>query len=117
MYSNPIKVLEVYTDKLLDIAQKNASLIWGTQFFTAQDPKKIFALTAANGNLTTGGKLNANGKKIIQQLILSKIMVYQTFAMLTNEARQVIEQQSTFSHGKILPEMKTKKWTVRQSLL
>jgi hypothetical protein len=28
-YLNPIKVLEVYSDKLLDIAQKNASLIWG----------------------------------------------------------------------------------------
>jgi hypothetical protein len=28
-YLNPIKVLEVYLDKLLNIAQKNASLIWG----------------------------------------------------------------------------------------
>jgi hypothetical protein len=91
-YLNPIKVLEVNSDKLLDIAQKNASLIWGSQSFTAQDPKEIFALTAANGNLTAGGKLNANGKKIIQQYILSKIMGYQTLAMMTNEDCQVIEQ-------------------------
>jgi hypothetical protein len=34
-YSNPTKVLEVYLDKLLDIAQENASLIWGNQSFTA----------------------------------------------------------------------------------
>jgi hypothetical protein len=66
----------------------------GNQSFTAQDPKEIFALTAANGNLTTCGKLNTNGKKIIQQHILSKIIAYQTLAMLTGEARQVIEQQS-----------------------
>jgi hypothetical protein len=85
--------LEVYSDKLLDIAQKNASLIWGNQSFTAQDPKEIFALPAANGNLTAGGKLNANGKKMIQQFILSKIMVYQTLVMMTDKACQVIEQQ------------------------
>jgi hypothetical protein len=52
VYLNPIKVLEVYLDKLLDIAQKNTSLIWGNKSFAAQDPKEIFALTAANGNLT-----------------------------------------------------------------
>ncbi len=28
-YLTPIKVLDVYSDKLLDIAHKNASLIWG----------------------------------------------------------------------------------------
>ena len=93
-YINPIKVLEVNLDMLLDIAQKNASLIWGNQSFTAQDPKEIFELTAANGNLTAGGQLNTNGKKIIQQCILSKIMVHQTLAMMTDEALQVIEQQS-----------------------
>jgi hypothetical protein len=48
---------------LLDIAQKNASLIWGNQSVTAQDPKEIFALTAASGNLTTCGKLNAKWKE------------------------------------------------------
>ncbi len=94
-YSNLIKVFEVYLDNLLDIAQKNTSLIWGNQSLTAQAPKEIFALTVANRNLTTGGKLNANGKKIIQQHILSKVMAYQTLAMLTNEACQVIEQQFT----------------------
>jgi hypothetical protein len=110
-YSNPIKVLGVYSDKLLDIAQKNASLIWGNQSFTAQDPKEIFELTAANGNLTAGGQLNTNGKKIIQQCILSKIMVHQTLAMMTDEACQAIECL-TSSHGKILLKMKMKKWMV-----
>jgi hypothetical protein len=93
-YFNPIKVLEVYSDKLLDIAQKNASLIWGNQSFTDQNPKEIFELMAANGNLTNTGCLNAAGKKVVQQCILSKILVHQTLAMLTDEACQVIEQQS-----------------------
>jgi hypothetical protein len=93
-YFNPIKVLEVYSDKLLDIAQRKASLIWGNQSFTDQIPEEIFELTAANGNLNNTGPLNAAGKKVVQQCILSKILVHQTLAMLTDEARQVIEQQS-----------------------
>ncbi len=92
-YLNPMKVLEIYLDKLLDIAQKNASLIWGDQSFTDQNPKEIFELMAANGNLTNTGCLNTTGKKVIQQRILSKILAHQTLAMLTNEACQVIERQ------------------------
>ena len=91
---NQIKVLDVYSDKLLDIAHKNASLIWGNQSFTDQNPKAIEILTQANGELTTGGRLTASGKKVIQQRILSKILAHQTLALLNNEARQVIEQQS-----------------------
>ncbi len=93
-YLNSIKVLEVYSDKLLDIAQKSASLIWGNQSFTDQNPIEIFEPTAVNGNLTNAGCLNTSGKKVIQQRILSKILVHQTLAMLTNEACQVIEWQS-----------------------
>ncbi len=93
-YYNPIKVLEVYLDRLLDIAKKNTSFIWGDQSLTDQNPKEIFELTAANGNLTNTGCLNAAGKRVVQQCILSKILVHQTLAMLTDEAPQVIEQQS-----------------------
>jgi hypothetical protein len=96
-YLNPIKVLEFYSDKLLDIAQKNTSLIWGDQSFTDQNPKEIFELTAAKGNLANTGRLNTTGKKVIQQWILSKILAHQTLAMLTDEACQVIERQSDLS--------------------
>ncbi len=94
VYSNPIKVLDIYSDKLLDIAQRNASLIWGNESFTNQNPKEIEELTAANGNLTTGGRINPAVKKIVQQRILSKVLAHQTLALLTKEVRQVIEQQS-----------------------
>jgi hypothetical protein len=30
-YTNGINILEVYSDKLLEIAQKHASLTWGTE--------------------------------------------------------------------------------------
>ena len=93
-FSNQIKVLDVYSDKLLDIAQKMASVIWGDQSFTDQNPKAIEELTQANGELTARGALTATGKKIIQQRILSKILAHQTLALLTDEARQVIEQQA-----------------------
>jgi hypothetical protein len=86
--------LDVYLDKLLDIAQKNASLMWGNESFTIQYLKEIKQLTAANGYLTNGGRINIVGKKIVQQRILSKILAYQTLALLIDEARQVIEQQA-----------------------
>jgi hypothetical protein len=99
-YLNPIKVLDLYSDKLLDIAQKNASLIWGDHSFTVQDPKEIFELAAANSYLTIGGRLNTNGKKIIQQCILSKIMAHQTLAMMTDKACQVYYLQLDRSYWK-----------------
>jgi hypothetical protein len=87
-YSNPIKVLDFYSDKLLDIAQRNASLIWGNELFTDQYPKEIEVLTAANGYLTPGGRINAAGKKIVQQRILSKILAHQTLVLLTDVIKQ-----------------------------
>jgi hypothetical protein len=93
-YLNPIKVLDVYSDKLLDIAQRNASVIWGNESFTDQNPKEIQQLTAANGYLTAAGLINSAGKKVIQQRILSKILAHQTLVLLTDEAQQVIKEQA-----------------------
>ena len=93
-FLNQIKVLDVYSDKLLNISQKMASVIWGDQSFTYQNPKAIEQLTQANGELTAHGGPTASGKKIIQQRILFKILAHQTLALLTDEARQVIEQTS-----------------------
>ncbi len=38
-YSNPIKIVDVYDDKLLELAQKHALLTWGNDSFTNQFPK------------------------------------------------------------------------------
>ncbi len=86
--------MDLYSDKLLKIAQHNASLIWGDESFTDQHPKEVQELIPANGSLTTNGSITYTGKKIIQQRILSKILAHQTLALLTDEARQVIEQQA-----------------------
>ncbi len=37
-YMNKIKIMEVYSDKLLEIAKKHVSLTWGFGTFTTQTP-------------------------------------------------------------------------------
>ncbi len=109
-YLDPIKVLEVYSDKLLDIAQKNTSLIWGNQSFTDQNPKEIFEPTAANGNLTNAGCLNTAGKKVIQQQFFPKSWRIKLWQCLPMKLVKSLNGSLIFSHGKILLELKTKKW-------
>ena len=76
-YTNEIKMLEVYSDKLLEIAQKNASLMWGFETFTTQTPRVIHELTQSDGELTTTGRLTADGKEVIQKWLQAKIFAYQ----------------------------------------
>ncbi len=93
-YFNPIKIMDVYDDKLLELAQKHALLTWGNDSFTNQSPKVISNLTAADGHLTTAGCLTQTRKDIIQGCLHSKILAHQILSMLTDNARQVIEHQS-----------------------
>ena len=93
-FSNPIKIMEVYDDKILELAQKHASITWGNESFTNQFPKTISDLTEANGHLDATGALTQDGKDIIQGRIHSKILAYQILAMLSDSARQVIERQA-----------------------
>jgi len=37
-YTNEINMLEIYSDKLLEISQKNSSMTWGDETFTVQTP-------------------------------------------------------------------------------
>ena len=91
-YTNEINMLEVYSDKLLEISQKNSSMTWGDESFTVQTPRVIRELTQANGELTaTTKKLTATGKEAIQKRLHSKILAFQVLAMLTDDARKVIE--------------------------
>ena len=76
-YTNEIKMLEVYSDKLLEIAQKNASLMWGFETFTTQTPRVIHELTQSDGELTTTERLTADGKEVIQKWLQAKIFAYQ----------------------------------------
>jgi hypothetical protein len=47
-YTNEIKILEMYSDKLLEITQNHASLTWGFETFTTQTPQVIRELTQAD---------------------------------------------------------------------
>jgi hypothetical protein len=94
-FSNPIKIMDVYSeDKLLDISQKHALLMWGDGLFTNQTPRVISELTQADGHLTAAGQLTQSGKDIIQERLLLKVMASQIFALLSDKARKVIEHQS-----------------------
>ncbi len=88
--------MEVYSDKLLEISQKHASLTWGFGSFTNQSPQVICALTQAYGELTATGKLTPVGKEVIQKRLHSKtkILAFQILAMLSDDACKVIEHQS-----------------------
>jgi hypothetical protein len=93
-YTNEINMLEVYSDKFLQISQKNSSMTWGDESFTVQTPRVIRELTQANGELTVATKkLTATGKEAIQKRLHSKILAFQVLAMLSNDARKVIERQ------------------------
>jgi hypothetical protein len=94
IYSNEIKFLEVYSDKLLEITQKHALLTWGDHSFINQNPKVIQELTQADSHLTIAGRLTVIGKVIIKEQIHSKILVHQAMAMPSNEACQVVERRS-----------------------
>ncbi len=52
-------------------------------------------LTAANGVLTSGGALNAEGKKLVLEWMHSKFLAHQLLELLTDTALQAIEQQSS----------------------
>jgi hypothetical protein len=92
-YSNPIKIMDDYDDKLLELAQKHALLTWGNKSFTNQSPKVISNLNATGGHLTTAGCLTQTRKYLIQGRLHSKILAHQILSMLTEDARQVIEHQ------------------------
>ncbi len=86
--------MDVYDDKLLELAQKHASITWGNDSFTVQSPKVISEITQADGHLTTASWLTQKGKDFIQECLHSKIMASQILSMLSDDARQVIERQS-----------------------
>ncbi len=93
-YSDPINILEKYSDDTVSLAQKHASLTWGDHSFTVMATNTIGVLTAANGFLTAGGALTDDGKELVLELMHSKILAHQLLEILTESACQAIEQQS-----------------------
>jgi hypothetical protein len=94
-YSNSIKILDIFDDsRLFKLTQKHASIAWGDISFTVQSQKVISMLTQMDGHLTTAGCLTTTGKDLIQGRLHLKVMASQILAMLSDDARQVIEHQS-----------------------
>jgi hypothetical protein len=93
-YSDPINMLERYSDDNVNLARKHASLTWGDHSFTIMATNTIGDLTAANAFLTAGGALTDDGKELVLEQMHSKILAHQLLKLLTESARQAIEQQS-----------------------
>ncbi len=94
--TNEIKIITVYSDKLLETSQKNTFLTWGNSLFTNQNLRLIQELTQADGHLTPTGRLTASGEGFIQKQLHSKIkiLVFQILTMLSDGAYKVIKHQS-----------------------
>jgi len=93
-YSDPINMLERYSDDNVNLARKHASLTWGDRSFTIMATNTIEDLTAANAFLTAGGALTDDGKELVLERMHSKILAHQLLELLTESACQAIEQQS-----------------------
>jgi hypothetical protein len=61
--------LDIYDNKLLELAQKHASITWGDDSFTVQSPKVISEITQADGWLTAASWLTQKGKYLIQECL------------------------------------------------
>jgi hypothetical protein len=95
-YTNEIKIIDIYSNKLLEISQKPALLTWGDGLFTnqTQSPQLIQELTQPDGHVTSAGRLTTSGKSIIQKQLHPKILAFQILTMLSDDARKVIKHQN-----------------------
>jgi len=93
-YSVPINMLERYSDDNVKLALKHASLTWGDRSFTIMAANTIGDLNQANGFLNVGGALTDEGKDLVLERMHSKFLAHQLLELLTDSARQAIEQQS-----------------------
>ena len=87
-------MLERYSDDNVKLALKHASLTWGDRSFTIMAANTIGDLNQANGFLNVGGALTDEGKDLVLERMHSKFLAHQLLELLTDSARQAIEQQS-----------------------
>jgi hypothetical protein len=93
-FSNSIKILDIYHDKLLQLAQKHASITWGDDSLTLQSPKVISEITQADGQLTAVSQLTQKSKEPHSKMLAFKNNgKSNSFHVLFDDAHQVIEGQ------------------------
>jgi hypothetical protein len=94
LFTNSINMLKHYSDEIIELACKHASLTWGDCSFMIMASNTIEPLTVANGGLAHAGTLTDNGKKLVLERIHSKFLGHQIMELLTDSARQAIKQHS-----------------------
>jgi hypothetical protein len=93
-YKNPMNMLEKCSNSNIELVQKLASLTWGDCLFTLQ-PNTIAELTKADGFIDVNGDLTEEGKQLVLEQMHSKFLGHHLLKLLTDSARQAIEQQSS----------------------
>jgi hypothetical protein len=94
-YTNPINMLEKYSDRNIELAQKHASLTWEDRSFTLMHANTINNLTAANGFNDATGDLTDSGKELVLKRMHSNFLGHHLLESLTDSACQAIKQQSS----------------------
>jgi hypothetical protein len=94
-YMDPINMLEMYSNGNIELAQKHVSPTWGDCSFTLMHANMIDDLTAANGFIDATGDLTDSGKELVLKRMHYKFLCYHLLELLTDLARQAIEQQSS----------------------
>jgi hypothetical protein len=88
-------LLETYSADNIKMALVNASVVWGDDSFTLQNPQVLHEMTIANGLAKTPTNLKPNGEKGQNLQLLqmhSKFMAHHILEILSSPARQAIEQ-------------------------
>ena len=91
-YGSAINFLEVFNDKIVDIAMQHATIIWGDGSFDATQPRVIRDLTIARNEISNHNppRLLKEGKNTLRDRMHAKFLATHILALLDRDARDAI---------------------------
>ena len=92
-YGNCINLVENFSDTNIDAARKYATVIWGDGSFTMTGPMNIGQLELAKGEVTNHVPLRLTPacKAVLRDLLHSKILAYQSMAILDKDGQRTLD--------------------------
>ena len=87
-YRNRVKLLEHFSDNNVDVAQRNATVLWGAGEWDPEARKVIRPLQ--NGTEVVGNNITALGKNVLRDRMQSKILAAQLWHLLSDDAQRSI---------------------------
>ena len=92
-YGDHINIIETYASNNVERARKLASLTWGDESFTVQNPSLIRELTQADGDLTNHvpPRLTVRGKNEMRDRMHEKMLGHHLMAILDEDAIRALK--------------------------